>query len=59
MEAKNLQEFQKELLTNLYELREALISDIKSLGDVTPTVAVNADGVIIDPKDKRIDELEA
>lgn len=59
MEAKNLQEFQKELLTNLYELREALISDIKSLEDVTPTVAVNADGVIIDPKDKRIDELEA
>ena len=32
LEAKNLQQFQKELLSSLYELKEALVLDIKGLG---------------------------
>lgn len=50
-----MQKFQKELLADLYHLREAFLSDIKSLG----TVTLNVDGIPEDPKDKKIAELEA
>ena len=51
MEATNLQSFQKEILASLYELRKALIEDIKNLG-ASP---VEGD----EEKDKKIAELEA
>lgn len=53
LEATNLQQFQKEVLASLYELRQALITDIANLGTLPP----KADET--NEKDKKIAELEA
>jgi hypothetical protein len=44
----------------LYELRSALIEDIKNLGTAVNVTAANTnDEESLDPKDKKIAELEA
>lgn len=52
-----MQQFQKEILATLYELRESLISDIKNFTPSEGSRNTNADSD--NAKDAKIAELEA